>query len=135
MILGYCIGAASGGKFIKIGRRKMIIIACLLGMVSTVVTLFQGLIFLLSGRLTLGISCGFLTVAVPRCVEEYTPSHLYSTISPFFCAASALGTLISYFLALLLPPDSAPKAELANSDAWRYLFGFPIIVQVCLILH
>lgn len=40
VILGYCIGAASGGKFIKIGRRKMIIIACLLGMLSTTVTLF-----------------------------------------------------------------------------------------------
>jgi MFS family permease len=99
-----------------------------MGMISTVVTLFHGLVFLLGGRISLGISCGFLTVAVPRCVEEYTPTHLYSTISPFFCAASALGTLISYFLALLLPKDSAPITVLAESGSWRYLFGFPIVI-------
>jgi MFS family permease len=86
------------------------------------------MIFLICGRVSLGISCGFLTVAVPRCVEEYTPSHLYSTISPFFCAASALGTLISYFLALLLPKDDEPMKVLADSDSWRILFGFPIAI-------
>jgi hypothetical protein len=60
---------------------------------------------------------------VPRFIEEYVPPHLYSLLAPIWSVASGLGQLIAVFGGMILPPDSSPKEELANSEMWRYLFG------------
>ena len=67
-------------------------------------------------------------VAVPRFVEEYIPPHLFSTLSPVFNLAKAIGNLVAVLSGLLLPPDTSSQATLAACTTWYYVFGFPIIL-------
>jgi len=76
-----------------------------------------------------------MCVVVPRFVEEYVPPHLFATLAPFFTVASAVGNLVANLGGLLLPPDDASSEELLEVTEWRYLFAFPLIPLVLLIVH
>ena len=75
-----------------------------------------------------------MCVAGPRFVEEYIPAHLYSTLSPVFCVMGSLGGLVAVAGGLILPPDSSVNHILVNDTTWRYLFGFPLLPQLAIII-
>jgi MFS family permease len=133
-VFGICVGAASGGRFVSYGRRRLLIIAALIGIPGVALTLYVNLYALLAGRVIFGLSCGLMTVAGPRMVEEYVPPHLYSTLAPFFTIAGPFGAFICLLGGLLLPPDGASQSQLDANTTWRYIFGFPIVVQVLLLI-
>ena len=68
----------------------------------------------------------------PRYVEEYAPAQHYSTCVALYVFSMSIGALISYFSALELPPDS-DKQALIESDVWKYIFAFPIVLYLIMI--
>jgi MFS family permease len=94
VVLGMTIGAVCGGILMKIGRRKALILCCLLGIVATGVTIIPrfypdnedgsndtnftlNYILMLGGRFFFGISVGLISSICPRFLEETIPNHLY----------------------------------------------------------
>jgi MFS family permease len=73
-VLGLTLGAVSGGKIVTIGRRKSYIMACAVGLFGVVLTLFESIAAILIGRLIFGLSCGLLSINIPRYIEETIPS-------------------------------------------------------------
>lgn len=134
-VFGICVGAASGGRLVSYGRRRLLIIAAVIGIPGVALTLYLNLYALLAGRVIFGLSCGLMTVAGPRMVEEYVPPHLYSTLAPIFTIAGPFGAFICLLGGLLLPPDGAPESQLEDNNTWMYIFGFPIVVQLLLLAH
>jgi hypothetical protein len=68
---------------------------------------------------------GWISVAIPRYVEETAPPHLYSIVAPFFTICYALGNWVAMISGLILPNDTDIPALLI-STRWKYIFGFPL---------
>jgi MFS family permease len=76
--LGTTLGAISGGQAIKIGRRLTFILASLIALVGTMISMFEFLKLILIGRFIYGIGCGLLSICCGRFLEETVPEHLIS---------------------------------------------------------
>ena len=100
------MGALVGG-FVSMynGRRKTMIVAVFIGLVGIGVTQVNGdnIYVICSGRLIIGISCGFLSISAPRFIEETLTPHLYDQIGPLFNFSMALGIFLSFCVAQIMP--------------------------------
>lgn len=125
--LGMTLGAVSGGRIIKIGRRKTLFLSICLGILGLSITMVENFNVILVGRLIFGYSGGVMSVTAPRFVEETVPNHLFSTLGPLFTFTQTVGTLIAYLLGEVLPDPDGPKDMIKNSNSWRIVYGyFPI---------
>lgn len=107
-IIGLTIGCLSGGSLMKIGRRQSLIIAIGIGMFGVGITASVFLLnfpLLLVGRSIFGFSSGLIASIVPKYIEETVPSQVWSSMGVILQTASAIGTLISFLLAEVLPSD------------------------------
>ena len=84
VVLGMTIGAVGGGALMRIGRRRAIIIACLLGIAGNIITYFLSYWNLIIGRLMFGFSVGLFSSICPRMNEETIPAQLYDTLGPTY---------------------------------------------------
>ena len=53
-----------------------------------------------------GFSCGIIAIAMPRTMEETVPLNLVGLFGGLYCLSFAIATLIGYFQAVVLPPDT-----------------------------
>lgn len=136
-IIGMTAGCLSGGTLMKIGRRLSLIIAVFIGMVGvglTAAVFSLNFPLLLIGRTIFGISCGIIASIVPKFIEETVPAHVWGSMGVILQTASAVGTLISYLLAEVLPEDTDEK-DLKATVNWIYPYlVFPAGVQVMALL-
>ena len=77
---------------------------------------------------------GWISVAIPRYVEESCPPHIYSAMSPIFTINYALGNLTAMCSGLILPKDDDVIA-LATTTRWRWIFGFPFPLSVLIFFY
>jgi MFS family permease len=126
-ILGTSIGALSGGVVIKIGRRLTYVLATVIALVGTMISMFEFLEMILIGRFIYGIGCGLLSICCGRFLEETVPAHLLSYYQPIFMTSTAVGAMVSLLLGAGLPLDSNPTAQRQDSF-WRVILGCPIIL-------
>jgi hypothetical protein len=61
-----------------------------------------------------GFSCGIISITMPRVMEETVPLKLVGMFGGFYCLSFAIATLIGYFQALILPPDTDTDALIAT---------------------
>ena len=126
LMLGMTIGAVSGGIFMRIGRRKALIVACILGVGGYTATLWLNIYALIAGRCVVGFSCGLLSAIGPRYLEETIPQHLYNSLATLYYSTMAGGGVISYFSGELLPKNKNKEALGADTN-WKIIFAyFPI---------
>ncbi len=78
------IGAIVGGILMKIGRRKSLIIICIIGIIGNLITFNFYLTTILIGRFIFGFSTGLSSSIVPRMIEETIPSHIYDSLGVTF---------------------------------------------------
>jgi len=135
VFLGVAVGAALAGKFMQDGRRRIIMIAVIIGLVGTCLNQVPNIWFLLVSRIIAGVANGMMSPAVPRYIEEYVPPHLVSTNVAIHVICVALGALLANLGGLLLPPDDANSEELLNDTMWRYLFAFPVLPLGLLLIY
>ena len=123
------IAAALTGRWIKDGRRKWLIISAYIGMLGTGITMIQNYPAIIIGRLLYGFAVGIIAIAMPRYMEETVPLSLVGFYGGLYCLSFAIATIIGYFLAIILPPDTDTEA-LKATHGTQVIFGFPIIFYV-----
>ena len=134
MILGLTIGALAGGELLKIGRRRLQFLNCIIGIIGTATTMYFSLWSIILGRFLYGICAGLLATSLPRYVEEVIPSHIYELGATIFYVSSTVGTLAGYALGAILPADNDIPALKAD-ERWRVLyFYFPGTMLILVIL-
>jgi MFS family permease len=134
-VLGTALGAISGGKLVQKGRRRLVIIGSITGLVGTCLNFYINYYVFLVSRLIMGMSYGFSCIAIPRFTEEYVPPHLYSILSPVYIFSIQVGTISAVLSGLLLPPDKDKPDILRENQIYHYVFAFPLIpFSLCLLL-
>ena len=100
------LSAALTGRWIKNGRRKWLIYSAFIGMLGTGITMIQNYPAIIFGRLLYGFAVGIIAIAMPRYMEETVPLSLTGFYGGLYCLSFAIATIIGYFLAVILPPDT-----------------------------
>ena len=114
VVLGMTIGAVGGGALMKIGRRKAILITCVVGLAGNLVTMNLSYWNLIIGRVLFGFSVGLFSSICPRFNEETIPAHLFDTLGPTFSFSQTTGTLFAYFFGALIPANDDIPALIAD---------------------
>ena len=67
-------------------------------------------------------------------VDEYVPLTVYNKVTPIFSFCINLGTTIAAFTAVILPKDEASTEVLAQNTSWRYIYAFPILLYLLVLI-
>ena len=109
------VGSTTAGPLMRIGRRKVINIAAIIGIIGILFTEWRALGTILVGRLFYGFATGLIAVAMPRYMDEVLPPKLMGIYGGLYCFSFAIATIIAYLLALGLPPDKDKNGN-ANTE-------------------
>jgi MFS family permease len=123
------LGSSIAGLLIKNGRRRVLIWSALIGILGSAITIYQQFWSILLGRLIYGFSCGFIAISMPRTMEETIPNEWVGMFGGLYCLSFALATMIAYFMAYFLPPDTDTEA-IAESHVTQVIFGLPILFYI-----
>lgn len=125
-MLGATIGSFTGGFVINLGRRKVMICLCLLGILSVIPTLFLNVYTICLGRVALGTVGGVMAVMGPRMIEESVPSYKLGIFGPFSGLFINSGSMIAAIVGgLLLYEDGEPKE---TTELWKVDYAVPILL-------
>ncbi|WP_256991785.1 MULTISPECIES: sugar porter family MFS transporter [unclassified Rhodococcus (in: high G+C Gram-positive bacteria)] len=125
---GATAGALLGGPIAdRLGRRKSLVIAGFIFIVSTIVcALAPTVAILVAGRIALGYAVGVASVVVPLYLAEMAPASQRGRI----VTMNQLMITVGLFLAFVL---NALLANLVDSSVvWRYMIGIAAIPAVAL---
>ena len=128
--IGAIVGTLlSGNFFSKLGRKKSLILADLIGIVGCVICLFLGAsgVTQVFGRFLCGVSTGINSQIIPIYINELTPIEVSGSMGTLFQAFINLGIIISYVMGLGVQEDSEDY-DLDN-NWWKFVFAFPIITS------
>ena len=89
----------------KLGRRKTIMLSCVIGIIGVIAALVMNFWMQMTGKFIFGFSCGLIKTTVPRFVIETIPKEIYDRISPFFKQGISVGTILAYSTVYLLPEE------------------------------
>lgn len=131
---GIVVGAVLGGGLLgtlvagpladQIGRRMMIMVACVIFIVGVALILLSNtFLTLLSARLFLGVAVGIVAVAVPLYVAELVPARERGKYVAFFQLFLTFGILLAYVVDLYFTP----------SGNWRAMFAV-VLIPACVLL-
>jgi SP family galactose:H+ symporter-like MFS transporter len=97
-----------------LGRKKINILASLIFVVGSVLTaIAPNVVFLIGGRLLLGLAIGIVASTVPLYIAELAPKEKRGQLVTFFQLAITLGILLSYVVGYLFE---------GQENAWRLMF-------------
>ena len=101
--VGLAIGSFMGGPMIKNGRRKGAIIANIIGIISSAITMVGTTPFLTFGRLLLGIASGIYNVIFGKMIVETLPEKLSQKLAMCHNASICVGLVVAYGMGAFLP--------------------------------
>ncbi|MFX1443753.1 MAG: sugar porter family MFS transporter [Promethearchaeota archaeon] len=126
VLIGAVIGAFLGGYMAEnYGRKKVIIFAAIIfifGAIFTAIT--PDIIFLIFGRIIVGIAIGIASFTAPLYISEASPPHIRGALVSFNQLAITIGIVISYLVDFSLAPI----------QGWRYMFGLAVIPGAILLI-
>ena len=131
---GLILGAVLGGGLLGtlaagpladfLGRRFMILVACMTFIVGVMLILVAStFLMLLSARLFLGVAVGIVAVAVPLYVAELVPARERGKYVAFFQLFLTFGILLAYAVDLYFTP----------TGDWRAMFSV-VLIPACVLL-
>ena len=82
--LGMCLGAVTGGRVMKFGRRKALFLVLLLASLGVIVQCNLYFSTLMIGRFIYGFAVGIASTVCPRYIEETVPQHIYPSVGVTF---------------------------------------------------
>lgn len=121
--------AAGSGRWAKKGRRQLLIISAVIGIVGTAITIWENMWAIIFGRMIYGISVGMIAIAMPRLMDETVPLYLQGFYGGIYCLSFAAATLLAYTLAIPMPQDD-DKQGLIDSIWPQITFGMPIVFYI-----
>jgi MFS family permease len=93
------IGSVIGAKLMSYGRRRAILIANVIGMVGSILSIVLNFEVILLGRFMFGICAGINVVTCPTLIEETIPTRL---MDKGFGTSTAIGINFMIMLYLIL---------------------------------
>lgn len=122
--IGFIVGAVLTGGLVgtlftgqladRFGRRKMILVACIIFAIGLInILLSTNFFWLLTARLLLGIGVGVVAVAVPLYLTEIAPPDIRGRSVTIFQLFLTLGILVAYLVDLFF----------TKTGNWRGMFA------------
>ena len=142
VMLGGIIASACGGFLCdRLGRRFVIRIATACFLLSIPVICLSGASFpvILAGRVFQGLSCGFLSVAMPLYLAETLPADMRGKGTAVFQLFLGIGLVLAALAGVMLSctlgaADDTSVASAAKSLAWRLNFWWTLLPAFLLAL-
>jgi sugar porter (SP) family MFS transporter len=125
--LGCMLGASAAG-FIsdRIGRKKVLLMAAILFVLSSVWTaLPQGLIAFIIARFLSGVAIGFASPVSPVYIAEVAPARIRGRLVTLNQLAITFGMLAAYVVDWLLASHGTPAWR--DEYAWRWMFASGVL--------
>ena len=142
VLFGGILASACGGFLCdRFGRRSVIRLATACFLASIPIICLSGCSFplILLGRILQGLSCGFLSVAMPMYLAETLPPDRRGKGTAIFQLFLGIGLVFAALAGVVLsktlgaadaPADVVP--DVAKSLAWRLNFWWTLLPAVCL---
>lgn len=137
VMLGGIVASACGGHLCdKLGRRATIRLATLCFLVSIPVICLSGASFpvIMAGRVMQGLSCGFLSVAMPLYLAETLPAERRGKGTAVFQLFLGIGLVLAALAGVVLSralgaadADPSVVGNEAKSLAWRINFWWTLL--------
>lgn len=126
VLLGALVGAGFSGRLCDyLGRKRIIIITALIFIVGTLISAYTpNHIFLIIGRIILGVAIGVASFAAPLYLAELAPRNKRGFLVSLNQLAITLGILLSYLI------DYYYSFE----QAWRMMLLFGVLPSVLLLV-
>ena len=129
------VAAGLTGTLIKSGRRRVLIWSAYIGIVGSLVCLYENFYVIILGKMIYGFSVGLIAIGMPRVMEETVPGAMVGFYGGLYCLSFAAATLLAYMMAIFLPSDTDTEA-LKETNMVQVVFGLPIVFYIIqLILH
>ena len=127
-IAGLGCGSVLGPMFIGNGRKRVVLFANVIGIISCVMSIINNTYVMFAGRFVYGFVAGVMVVASPKILNEIIPSHVMDNgygISTNL--AINLYVLISMVMGVGMPesPD-----ELKTTNYWKVIYLGPVIAHI-----
>jgi len=121
-LLGCILGVAfTGITADRIGRRKSIVIAAVMFLLSAITcTAGFSVSMLIAGRIIGGIGVGMASVLSPMYITEFAPAARRGQMVSYYQLAITIGILLAYFSNALL--DTPAAQHLFQTEVWRPMF-------------
>lgn len=131
-LFGCIIGATVAGSLAdKYGRKKIMIIAALLFLVSAVFTALPKTLLLFTiARFVAGVAIGLTSPISPMYIAEIAPAKIRGTLVTFNQLAISFGIVAAYTCDWLIASHGTEQWK--NDYAWRWMFGSGIVPSVIL---
>lgn len=104
-VLGMCIGAITAGQIIGMGRRNLLIVFGIVGLIGTTLTLILNTWVIILGRLIHGFCTGIFMTAGPRMLDESIPTHLLGSFGVYTNIYANFGVMLCLLFGAGLPTD------------------------------
>jgi AAHS family 4-hydroxybenzoate transporter-like MFS transporter len=125
-LLGATVGAATFGPLAdRLGRKTLLIVACILFGVFTILTaLASSIAMLMTFRVLAGLGLGGATPCFIALTSEYAPARLRATLVTLMWSAFPLGAMLGGLL----------NSYLITQLGWRAIFYIGGVAPLCLAL-
>lgn len=144
-LIGCIIGVGfSGALSDRLGRKKLLILAGVLFLISSVVcALIHSLFWIISARIFAGIGIGIASIVVPLYVSEISPAAIRGRLVSFYQLAITVGVLCAYLTNTVLLNYATQHAGDTSSglvnflfvkEVWRGMFAVLILPSVLFII-
>ena len=98
----------------KIGKRKSLIFANMVGAVGVAISLVQNLYTFCVGRLIYGFSIGVIQAVAPSFLLQTVPSETINIFGPMISFSINIGVFTANAMAFILPTDSSDPNYLTS---------------------
>ena len=142
VMLGGIVGSATGGVLCdRIGRRSVIALAAAFFLASVPTICLSGTSFpvIMTGRILQGMSCGYMSIAMPMYLAEVLPPDSRGRGTAIFQLFLGIGLVLAavsgVIIARTLGAADAPAevvSDAAKSLAWRVNFWWTLLPVVVL---
>ncbi len=142
VLFGGILASACGGFLCdRLGRRAVIRVAAWCFLASIPIICLSGVSFplIMGGRILQGLSCGFLSVAMPMYLAETLPPERRGKGTAIFQLCLGIGLVLAALAGVVLAKtlgaadaDAAVVPDAAKSLAWRLNFWWTLLPAACL---
>lgn len=124
VLIGAVIGAALSGQLSdRFGRRKVIIVTAVIFALGSIGTaLAPTVVFLIAGRIVIGLAIGVASFAAPLYISEVAPVNARGGLVSLNQLAITIGIVLSYVV----------DYSLAGHQSWRWMFGLGVLPAIIL---
>lgn len=126
VLLGALIGSGVSGRASDLfGRRKVLLFTSITFILGSLITAFSpNLVFLITGRIILGLAIGIGSFTAPLYLAEIAPKRIRGMLVSLNQLAITIGIVFSYVI----------NYYFSASGEWSWMFGLGVVPAIILLL-